>query len=86
VPLKGVVEHFELLGSLSVVSRPQNRVPYFSFVPNHFLQRESVSVQLLRKVKQFFQMYGIRRSFSGNLPGNALHRMWESICGFTSVE
>jgi hypothetical protein len=79
-PLKGVIEDLELLGSLSVVSRSQNLEGYFPFVPNHFLQRERVSLQLLGKAQQPLQIYGIRRSSLGNLPTKAFHWMWESNC------
>lgn len=55
-----MIENFELLCSQSVVLGSQSLVCCFPFVPNHFLQRESVSIQLLRKVQHLFQVW--RRS------------------------
>jgi len=64
---KAVVEDLELLGGLPVVSGSQDFVRNFPFVSNHFLQRESVRIQLPRKEQQLFQIQGITRSFLGNL-------------------
>jgi hypothetical protein len=62
-----VIENFELLCRLSVVSGSQCLVRHFPFVPKHFLQRKSVSIQLLGKVQQRLQIYGIGRLFLGDL-------------------
>jgi hypothetical protein len=62
-----MIENLELLRGLPVVSGSQNLVRYFPFVPNYFLQRKSMSIQLPRKMQQLLRIQGIRRSFFGKL-------------------
>ena len=81
-----MIENFELLCSLAVVSGSQNLVRYFPFIPNQFLQRESVRIQLLGEMQHLLQICGIGRTFLGNLPTHALHPGWESNYGFIAFE
>jgi hypothetical protein len=61
-----LVEDLELPRRLAVVIRPQNLVRYCPFRSNHFLQSESMGVQLLRKTEKVFEINGSRRLFLGN--------------------
>jgi hypothetical protein len=67
-----------LLCSLAVVSGSQNLVRHFPFIPNQFLQRESVRIQLLGEMQHLLQICGIRGVFPVKL---STHRGWESNYG-----
>jgi hypothetical protein len=60
-----MMENLELLGSLPVVSGAQDLVGYFSVGPNHLLQGESMSIQLLGKVQQLLLIDGVRGLAAG---------------------
>src|SRR5580693_5715242 len=84
--LEGVIENLKLLFGLSVEFRSQHFVRCFPLVADHFLQGESVSIQLLGKMQQCFQIDGTRWSFLGNLRTHVLHRKGGCICCFTWFE
>ena len=82
--LTAVIENFELLRRLPFISGSQSLVGYSPSVPDHFLQRERVSIQLLRKVQQLLRIDRIRRPFLQST--STLRRIKRSNCRDASVE